>query len=94
MHSAVTVGVHLKAVSTPLKIGQMEIKNINGRLIPTAEVTSLREQTTKARITEIYLVFKKKKFFWLTVLTFNSSPLSDPICGSSRMSAVCLNIMI
>ena len=35
------------------------VENINGRLIPTAEVTSLREQTTKARITEIYLVFKK-----------------------------------
>ena len=36
---------------------------INGRLIPTAEVTSLREQTTKARITEIYLFFKKTNFF-------------------------------
>ena len=36
------------------------IENINGRLIPTAEVTSLREQTTKARITEIYLFFKKQ----------------------------------
>ena len=32
-------------------------QNINGRLIPTAEVTSLREQTTKARITEIYYFF-------------------------------------
>ena len=34
-----------------------KIQNINGRLIPTAEVTSLIEQTTKARITEIYLFF-------------------------------------
>ena len=39
------------------------IQNINGRLIPTAEVTSLREQTTKARITKIYLFFKKTNFF-------------------------------
>ena len=41
----------------------MRLENINGRLIPTAEVTSLREQTTKARITEIYLFFKKTNFF-------------------------------
>ena len=41
-----------------------QIQNINGRLIPTAEVTSLIEQTTKARITEIYIFFlKKKKIF-------------------------------
>ena len=40
-----------------------QIQNINGRLIPTAEVTSLIEQTTKARITEIYLFKKKKKNF-------------------------------
>ena len=40
-----------------------KIENINGRLIPTAEVTSLREQTTKARITETYLFFKKTNFF-------------------------------
>ena len=39
-----------------------QIQNINGRLIPTAEVTSLIEQTTKARITEIYLFFKKQIF--------------------------------
>ena len=38
------------------------VQNINGRLIPTAEVTSLIEQTTKARITEIYLFFKKQIF--------------------------------
>ena len=37
------------------------VQNINGRLIPTAEVTSLIEQTTKARITEIYLFKKTNK---------------------------------
>ena len=47
----------------PPPVVHLALENINGRLIPTAEVTSLREQTTKARITEIYLFFKKTNFF-------------------------------
>ena len=41
------------------------MQNINGRLVPTAEVTSLIEQTTKARITEIYLLKRNKQIFAL-----------------------------
>ena len=46
-----------------LGVGHLLLQNINSRLIPTAEVTSLIEQTTKARITGIYLFFKKTNFF-------------------------------
>ena len=46
--------------SSSIIITGLAMLNINGRLIPTAEVTSLIEQTTKARITEIYL-FKKNE---------------------------------
>ena len=48
-------------------------QNINGRLIPTAEVMSLIEQTTKARITEMYLFCKKTNFcpiFRFAIQTF------------------------
>ena len=54
----VCINLHVQflgAAGSKANLGR--IQNINGRLIPTAEVTSLIEQTTKARITEIYLFF-------------------------------------
>ena len=53
-----------------------DIQNINGRLIPTAEVTSLIEQTTKARITEIYLFFFKKTNFFARYFGLQYKPSS------------------
>ena len=57
-----------------------QIQNTDGILLPTAEVTSLIEQTTKARITEIYLCLKKifARYFGLQYC--------EPSSGAERKS--------